>query len=120
MRNNECKGHPGWSHKDIHPKFQANFIHPSSSLFIETSTSLQKKKITRKQMEIVPQSLWLRFEASGASDPSSEGVEHALGISWIDDMVSHVDRGLITPMVMLRGFWIVGSDIRGLELLLHV
>ena len=25
LRNNECKGHPGWSHKEIHPKFQANF-----------------------------------------------------------------------------------------------
>ena len=43
-------------------------------------------------MGIVPQSLWLRFEASGASDPSSEGGEHALGISWIDDMASHARR----------------------------
>ena len=91
MRSKGCKGHSGWSHKEIHPKFQAHLIYPSSSLFIEISTSLQKKKTTRKQMEIVPQSLWLRFEASGASDPSSEGGEHALGISWIDDMASHVD-----------------------------
>ena len=54
-------------------------------------------------MGIVPQSLWLRFEVSGASDPSSEGGEHALGISWIDDLASLVDWVLIIPP---QSFWL--------------